>query len=112
MALLELNDICKTYRMGGANVIHALDHVSLKIGEGEFVAILGPSGSGKSTMMHLLGFLDKPTSGEMYFDGQRVSRLNGKRRAMIRAEKIGFVFQAFNLLPRMTVLRNTLLPLT
>jgi len=111
MPLIELHDVCKTYKMGGNNLIHALDHVSLAIEEGEFVAILGPSGSGKSTLMHLLGFLDKPTSGEMLFDGQRVSKINARKRAMIRAEKIGFVFQAFNLLPRMSVLRNTLLPL-
>lgn len=112
MALIELHDICKTYRMGAGNLIHALDHVSLQIHEGEFVAILGPSGSGKSTLMHLLGFLDKPTSGEMLFDGQKVSRISARRRAMIRAEKIGFVFQAFNLLPRLSVIRNTLLPLS
>ena len=109
---IELHDICKTYRMGGGNVIHALDHVSLEIEEGEFVAIIGPSGSGKSTLMHLLGFLDKPTSGEMIFDGQKVSKINGRKRAMIRSEKVGFVFQAFNLLPRMSVVRNTLLPLS
>ena len=111
MPLIELHDVCKTYKMGGNNLIHALDHVSLAIEEGEFVAILGHSGSGKSTLMHLLGFLDKPTSGEMLFDGQRVAKINARKRAMIRAEKIGFVFQAFNLLPRMSVLRNTLLPL-
>jgi len=111
MALIELKDITKTYRMGAGNVIHALDHVSLAIEQGEFVAIIGPSGSGKSTLMHLLGFLDKPTSGTMHFDGEDVSRISPKRRAMIRAEKVGFIFQAFNLLPRLSVLKNTLLPL-
>lgn len=112
MALIELKDLTKTYRMGAGNNIHALDHVSLHIEQGEFVAIIGPSGSGKSTLMHLLGFLDKPTSGTMHFDGEDVSRISPKRRAMIRAEKVGFIFQAFNLLPRLTVLKNTLLPLS
>jgi len=96
----------------GADSVHALADVSFKIEEGEFVAILGPSGSGKSTLMHLLGFLEQPTSGKIFFDGQDVSQINPRKQALIRADKIGFVFQAFNLLPRLNVIKNTLLPLS
>ena len=107
--LLELRGIAKHYDMG-ETVVRALDGVDLKIWEGEFTAILGPSGSGKSTLMHLLGFLDQASGGEMYFDGENVSGIGPNQRAMIRADKIGFVFQTFNLLPRLSVLENVLLP--
>jgi len=108
--MLEFQAVSKHYKVGG-NLVKALDEVDLQIEEGEFVAILGPSGSGKSTLMHLLGFLDSPTAGRIMFDGLEVSRINANRRAMIRSDKIGFVFQSFNLLPRLSVRRNTLLPL-
>ncbi len=107
--LLELRGIAKHYDMG-ETVVRALDGVDLKIWEGEFTAILGPSGSGKSTLMHLLGFLDQASGGEMYFDGENVSGIGPNQRAMIRADKIGFVFQTFNLLPRLSVLENVILP--
>jgi ABC-type lipoprotein export system ATPase subunit len=97
--------------MGDA-IVDALVETSFTLREGEAVAILGPSGSGKSTLMHLLGFLDSPSSGQMFFEGRPVAPLTESQRARIRAEKIGFVFQAFNLLPRLTVRANVALPLT
>lgn len=89
----------------------ALNDVSFEIERGEFVAIIGPSGSGKSTLMHMLGALDTPTSGEYIFDGRDVSKLDDDALSELRRDKIGFVFQSFNLLPRTTVLRNVMLPL-
>jgi len=109
MPLLRLVSITKHYSVGGT-LVKALDNVDLTIDSGEFSAVIGPSGSGKSTLMHLLGFLDHPTSGEIHFDGEEVARIGSNRRAMIRSEKIGFVFQSFNLLPRLSVLQNVLLP--
>jgi len=90
---------------------HALRDVSLKINQGEFVAIMGPSGSGKSTLLHILGFLDRPSEGEYIFDGQAMQQYDEAALAVIRNQKIGFIFQAFNLLPRTSVLDNVLLPL-
>jgi len=89
----------------------ALKGVSFKIDAGEFVSIIGPSGSGKSTLMHILGALDTPTGGEYFLDGREVSKLNDDELSDLRRNKIGFVFQSFNLLPRTTVLRNVMLPL-
>jgi ABC-type lipoprotein export system ATPase subunit len=111
MPLLQFEQVSKTYTVGNV-AVHALNGVDIAIDEGEFVAIVGPSGSGKSTLMHLLGFLDQPSSGRIYFDGRELSAIAPNERASIRSEKIGFVFQAFNLLPRLTVRRNTLLPLS
>ena len=110
MAMLEFHAVAKHYKVGG-NLVKALDDVDLRIEEGEFVSILGPSGSGKSTLMHLLGFLDSPTAGKIIFDQLEVGKIGANRRAIIRSDKIGFVFQSFNLLPRLSVRRNTLLPL-
>ena len=110
-ALIELHDVRKTYRVGSEDV-HALDGVSLRIAEGEFAAVIGPSGSGKSTLMHLLGFMARPTTGRMMFDGEDVSALSASAQAGYRARKLGFVFQAFNLLPRLSVTENVLLPVT
>jgi len=108
--VVELRDARKIYRMGDEDV-HALDGVNLQIRAGEFIAILAPSGSGKSTMMHMLGFMDTLTSGKLIFEGDDVSNVGAGRRAWYRANRIGFIFQAFNLLPRLTVLENVMLPL-
>jgi putative ABC transport system ATP-binding protein len=108
--MIELRDITKTYGTG-PEAYNALRGVSFSIDEGEFVAIMGPSGSGKSTMMHILGCLDTPTSGTYKLDNKDVSTMTDDELAEIRKDKIGFVFQSFNLLPRTTVLRNVMLPL-
>ncbi|MEK7628182.1 MAG: ABC transporter ATP-binding protein [Patescibacteria group bacterium] len=108
--MITVTDITKTYGMGAA-AFQALKGVSFSIQDGEFVAIMGPSGSGKSTLMHILGCLDTPTTGSYILDGKDISTLNDEQLADIRKDKIGFVFQAFNLLPRTTVLRNVVLPL-
>ena len=108
--LIVLDRLTKTYRMGG-ETIHALDGVSLTIRRGEFVCIIGPSGSGKSTLMNMIGLLDTPTSGSYRLDGEEVSRLSDSRLADIRNRKIGFIFQQFNLLPKLTALENVELPL-
>lgn len=108
--MIEVKNIVKTY-ITGEEEFRALDDVSFKIEDGEFVAIMGPSGSGKSTMMHILGALDTPTSGTYFLDGKDVSKMSDDSLADVRKEKIGFVFQSFNLLPRTTVLRNVMLPL-
>ncbi len=105
-----MNNVTKTYETG-AGSFQALRGVSFSIEDGEFVAIMGPSGSGKSTLMHILGALDTPTSGTYFLDEEDVSTLDEDALADIRRERIGFVFQSFNLLPRATVLRNTILPL-
>jgi len=107
--VLEMKQVKKDYRMGGG-VVHALNGVDLAVPPGDFVAIVGPSGSGKSTLMHLLGFLDQPTMGTICFEGTDVSQIGANERARIRSEKIGFVFQSFNLLPRLNVTQNVLLP--
>ncbi len=108
--MIECKNLVKTYKNGDVETT-ALKGVSFKIEKGEFVSIIGPSGSGKSTLMHILGALDSPTSGEYFLDGREVSKLNDDELSEMRKNKIGFVFQAFNLLPRATVLRNVMLPL-
>ena len=109
-AIIKLEKICKTYHTGEVDV-HAVRDVSLEIGRGEFVALMGASGSGKSTMMNTLGCLDRPTSGRYLLDGVDVSQLNRDELATIRNEKIGFVFQGFNLLSRTSALENVELPM-
>ncbi len=108
--MIETKNITKTYGKGDT-AFQALKGVSFTIEDGEFVAIMGPSGSGKSTLMHILGCLDTPTDGTYLLDGRDVSKMNDEELADIRKDKVGFVFQAFNLLPRTTVLRNVMLPL-
>jgi putative ABC transport system ATP-binding protein len=108
--MIEVKNIEKTY-MTAIEPFQALKGVSFTIADGEFVAIMGPSGSGKSTLMHILGALDSPTKGTYFLDGKDVSTLTDDEQALIRRNKIGFVFQSFNLLPRTSVLRNVSLPL-
>lgn len=110
MPLLELRDIHKTYHLGG-ETIRALDGVSLDIDSGEFISIIGPSGSGKSTLMHIIGCLDSPTSGTINLDGVMIHNASARQLASIRNKKIGFVFQFFNLLPKLTVRQNVELPM-
>jgi putative ABC transport system ATP-binding protein len=108
--MIEVKNITKTYGLG-ETAFQALKGVSFTIKDGDFVAIMGPSGSGKSTLMHILGCLDTPTSGTYHLDSKDVSAQSDDNLAKIRKDKIGFVFQSFNLLPRTTVLRNVMLPL-
>lgn len=108
--MIECKDLTKVYENGDVDTT-ALRSVSFRIEKGEFVAIIGPSGSGKSTLMHILGALEIPTSGTYFLDGKEISKLDDDELSSLRQQKIGFVFQSFNLLPRTTVLRNVMLPL-
>lgn len=110
MALIELQDVSKLYGFGDATTL-ALDEVSLSIDKGEFIAVMGPSGCGKSTLMNVIGLLDKPSHGKYRLDGKAVDQLKSGQAAKIRRDKIGFIFQAYNLLPRLTALENVALPL-
>ncbi|MBX9567924.1 MAG: ABC transporter ATP-binding protein [Candidatus Obscuribacterales bacterium] len=110
MSLLEIKDIWRTYDLG-AEPVHALQGLDLTIEQGEYLAIMGTSGSGKSTLMNIIGCLDKPTSGQYFLSGQNISTMTDDQLAEIRNRTIGFVFQQFNLLPRMTALENVMLPL-
>jgi len=111
MAVIELEDVSKLYGFGDATTL-ALDEVSLSIDRGEFVAVMGPSGCGKSTLMNVIGLLDRPSHGKYNLDNKAVSRLRPNQAAKIRRDTIGFIFQSYNLLPRLTVLENVALPLT
>ena len=108
--MITTRDLVRTFHVGDATV-HALDHVDLEIDEGDFVAVMGPSGSGKSTLMNILGCLDTPDAGEYRLLGERISDLDDEALSRIRNAHLGFVFQSFHLLPRMSALENTLLPL-
>lgn len=109
-AVIELENVTKTYQSGEV-AFNALNGVSLKINNDEFIGIVGPSGSGKSTLLHIIGCLDKPTSGKVYLDGKDISKLNETELAKLRAKKIGFVFQFFNLYPSLTAMQNVELPM-
>ncbi len=108
--MMELQDVAKSYPQG-RRMVHALRGVSLKISAGEFVSIMGPSGSGKSTLLHLLGALDVPTSGQVLFDGRDLQSFSDTERSLLRRNRIGFIFQFFNLLPTLTAVENVALPL-
>ncbi len=107
--IIEMRGISKIYKTGDEDTV-ALQDIDLTVTKGEFLAIMGPSGSGKSTLMHIMGLLDGPTAGRYFLEGRDVSRLKDRSLARLRNQKIGFVFQQFNLLPRTTVLENVLLP--
>jgi len=108
--MIKVSHVTKIYKTGEIEVV-ALNNISFEIKKGEFVAIVGPSGSGKSTLMHLLGALDTPNEGEYYLDGEKIVNLDDDQLAEIRNKKIGFVFQAYNLLPRTTALKNVMIPM-
>ena len=109
--VIEIKDVCKTYFMGGGMKQDVLKNVNMTVEEGEFVAIMGPSGSGKSTLMNVIGLLDRPTSGQFLLDGKPMQTCTDRMLSEIRNQKIGFVFQNFNLLPRQSALDNVALPL-
>ncbi len=109
--VIEVKDVCKTYFMEGSSSQVVLKHINFKIHEGEFVAIMGHSGSGKSTLMNTLGCLDRPTSGEYYLAGEAVATRSDKELAVIRGQKIGFVFQNFNLMMKRSIVDNVAMPL-
>ena len=111
MAIIELHDVSRLYGFGDATTL-ALDEVSLEIERGEFLAIMGASGSGKSTLLNIIGLLDKPTHGKYTLDSRSVARLRQFQRSRLRRDKIGFIFQSFNLLPRLTIIENVALPLS
>ncbi len=111
MPLIKLENLRKVYNNDTENRVEALKGIDLQIEQGEFLAIMGPSGSGKSTLMHLIGFLDRPTSGKYFFEGEEVTQFTDNDLADIRNRRVGFVFQAFNLLPRTTTLDNVMLPM-
>ena len=107
--VLKVSLICKSYRDKTSN-LEVLKNIDFRVGEGEFLAIQGPSGAGKSTLLHILGALDKPSSGEVYFEGESIYRLDEQQRSNFRNRKVGFVFQFFHLLPELNALENVLLP--
>jgi len=108
--ILEMRDICKDFPMGKSTA-HILKNINLSVEEGDYLAVMGPSGSGKTTLMNLIGFLDVPTSGEYVFNGRDMTKLSDNQLADVRNKEIGFVFQSFNLLPKLTALDNAALPL-
>ena len=109
MEILKVENLCKTYGKG-ENQVKALDHVSFSVNKGEFIAIIGPSGSGKSTLLHILGGVDKPTSGKVYMDGSDVYAQNDEQRAIFRRRQVGLIYQFYNLLPVLDVTENITLP--
>ncbi|MBD3155108.1 MAG: ATP-binding cassette domain-containing protein [Candidatus Aenigmarchaeota archaeon] len=110
--IIKTENLCKYYNKGQHNEVRAIDKVNIDINRGEFISIIGPSGSGKSTLLHMIGLLDRPTCGKIYFDGKDISNLSDNQITKIRREKVGFVFQQFNLIPLLTALENVELPMT
>lgn len=108
--IIQIKNMTKTYKLGG-EIVHALNNVSLEIEKGDFLAIIGPSGSGKSTLMNMLGCLDRPNQGSYLLDGKDIGKMNDNQLAAIRNQKIGFIFQNFNLLSKLTAMENVELPL-
>ncbi|HRQ04514.1 MAG TPA: ABC transporter ATP-binding protein [Nitrosomonas halophila] len=108
--MIQLSDITRVFQMGD-QAVHALDHINLEINSGEYVSIMGPSGSGKSTLLNVIGLLDRPNSGQYLLDGRNVTDLSETEQAQVRREKIGFIFQSFHLVPRLTAAENIELPL-
>ena len=108
--MIQLDDVCRNFDVG-EEVVHALDHVSLEIPDGEYVSIMGPSGSGKSTLLNILGLLDTPSSGTYTLDGVNTSTMDDTELAHVRQQKIGFVFQSFHLVARLSALENVELPM-
>lgn len=108
---VQLKNVNKSYQLGKGNFVHALKKINLGIKKGEFIAIMGPSGSGKSTLLNLIGLLDRPDSGEIYFGQRQVSRVRLNRLYRLRRDYVGFIFQTFNLLPRLSAQKNVILPL-
>ncbi len=109
--IIEVKNLSKYYNIGEHNEVHAISDISFKINEGDFVAVVGPSGSGKSTLLHMIGCLDTPTEGKVFLDGKDVSKLKENQLANIRHEKIGFIFQTFNLIPNISAYENVTIPL-
>jgi putative ABC transport system ATP-binding protein len=109
--MIDLQHVNRTFHVGDA-IVHGLDDVTLHIGAGDYIAIMGPSGSGKSTLLNIIGLLDRPDSGVYKLDGEIISELNDEQQAKVRRDKIGFVFQSFHLVPRLTAAENVALPLT
>ena len=109
MEILKVENLCKTYGKG-ENIVHALDHVSFSVNKGEFVAIIGPSGSGKSTLLHILGGVDRPTSGKVFMDGCDVYSQNEEQLAIFRRRQVGLIYQFYNLIPVLNVTENITLP--
>jgi putative ABC transport system ATP-binding protein len=110
MALIEIEELSKLYGFGDATTV-ALDEVNLRIEKGEFIAVMGPSGSGKTTLMNIIGLLDRPTHGNYTLNNKKIAKLSKNRQAKVRRDNIGFIFQSFNLLPKLTIVENVALPL-
>jgi len=109
--MIELRQVSRLFQVG-EQAVHALDEVDLTVGDGEYLAVMGPSGSGKSTLLNILGLLDRPTSGSYLLDGRATTELDDDAQASVRSERIGFIFQVFHLVPRLTALENVELPMT
>jgi len=109
--IIETKDLCKYYNQGKSNEVKAIEKINIKINRGDFAALIGPSGSGKSTLLHMIGLLDRTTCGKIFFDGKDISEFTDDELTKIRREKVGFVFQQFNLIPLLTAIENVELPM-